>query len=152
MQIFHSLEDICSYMQTNLQYTSEQQREQSRHHGHQWKRPAETLKDGFGYCYDLAAFALAAIEASNLGEAKLLLVCWDQWGKKSNSGHFVCVYPDQSQNEYLCIDNGFLKGPLSFAELLQVAARNNTVLSYRWFEAHEIPYHTKYSDMAGFLK
>ena len=148
IESFDSPESICSYMHTHLHYASSEQREHSKRHGHHWKKPCETFKDGYGYCYDLAAFALASLEMSGFKSAQLLFVYWGRWGIEGNTGHFVCVYP--SQQDYGIIDNGILKTASSFDQLLQQASRNRDISGYRWFDSHQIPYHTRYADMAHF--
>ncbi|MDO6763117.1 hypothetical protein Q4592_06130 [Agarivorans sp. 1_MG-2023] len=135
-------------MRKHIGYTSKQQRVLSTSHGCWWKTPQQTFEDGYGFCYDLAAFALHGLELSNIACARLLFVSWGEWGGESNAGHFVCVY--QQNDGYFCIDNGRLKGPFTFKQLLLATSRNHKLKSYRWFEKHDIAYHTRYSDMTGF--
>lgn len=146
---FRSAEMISHFMQANLQYASKEQRRRSRKNGCWWKTPAETFNDRFGFCYDLAAFALSGFERSGLTQAQLLFVAWGRWGIESNAGHFVCVH--RVGKFYYSIDNGVLKGPYSFEQLLLSASRNRKVLAYRYFASKDIPYHTRYCDMAGLV-
>lgn len=142
--------DLCQFMQQRLSYTNQQQRKQADLNGFWWKTLAETLRDGHGFCYDLAAFALHHLQALDLLETKLLFVAWGDFGKASNSGHFVCTF--QQDQDYYCIDNGFLKGPLSLAGLLKTASRNRAITVYKWFLPNEICYHLSYLGMNKFVK
>ncbi len=145
---FRSAEMISRFTQANLRYASEEQRRRSRGNGYWWKTPEETFNDRFGFCYDLAAFALCGLENSGLTEAQLLFVAWGRWGIESNAGHFVCIH--RIGESYYSIDNGILKGPYSFEQLLLSASRNREILSYKHFKAKDIPYHIRYSDMTSF--
>lgn len=55
---FSDVADLCQFMQQRLSYTNQHQRSQAALTGYHWKTPSETLRDGHGFCYDLAAFAL----------------------------------------------------------------------------------------------
>ena len=152
MQAMESLDlikDVCRFMQNNLQYCSPEQRAYSRANGCWWKTPEETLKDGFGFCYDLSAFALHSLEKAGLVKSKLLFVAWGHWGAESNAGHFVCIY--KIGDSFYSIDNGILKGPFSFNQLFLSASRGREIHSYRYFTSDQIPYHTTYENMAEFL-
>jgi hypothetical protein len=146
---FRSAEMISHFMQANLQYASEEQRINSRENGFWWKTPEETFNDSFGFCYDLAAFALYGLRCSGLTDGQLLFVAWGHWGIDSNAGHFVCIH--RKGESYYSIDNGVLKGPYSFEQLLLSASRDREILSYRYFTAKEVPYHVRYSDMTNFV-
>lgn len=149
MASFRSVEMISNFMQRNLQYSSKEQRRHSSKHGCWWKTPEETFSDRFGFCYDLAAFALRAFESFSITQAQLLFVAWRRWGIESDSGHFVFVH--RVGELYYSIDNGVLKGPFSYDQLLLSAARNRKICSYKHFTAKQIPYHVRYSDMTSFV-
>ena len=149
MASFRSAEMISHFMQANMQYASEEQRRHSRENGCWWKTPEETFSDSFGFCYDLAAFALSGLKYLGLNEAQLLFVAWGRWGIESNAGHFVCVHC--VGESYYSIDNGVLKGPYSFDQLLLSASRNRKIWSYKHFAAKQIPYHIRYNDMTTFV-
>lgn len=146
---FSFAKTLSHFMRANLRYASEEQRLLSRNFGYWWKTPEETFNDRFGFCYDLAAFALCGLEQSGLTEAKLLFVAWGEWGIESNSGHFVCFYC--VGNSYYSIDNGVLKGPYSFNQLLLSASRSISISSYKIFSAIDIPFRMSYWDMRGFV-
>lgn len=137
-------------MQDNLKYATKEQKQASKIYGCWWKTPEETYCDGFGFCYDLASFALECLLCSNLAHANILFVAWGDWGKDSNAGHFVCTY--RIDSFYYCIDNGYLKGPYSFDQLLQVTARNRAIHTHRFIESDHIHYHLKYQEMGCFLE
>ena len=61
-------------MLRHIPYTSDTQREESGLHGHSWKTPEETYEDGYGYCYDLSAFALHCLWEHNYDDAKIMFV------------------------------------------------------------------------------
>lgn len=146
---FSSVKMLSQFMLANLQYASDEQRRLSRNYGCWWKTPEETFNDRFGFCYDLAAFALCGLVQSGLTDAQLLFVAWGRWGIESNSGHFVCIYC--VGNSYYSIDNGELKGPYSLKQLLLSASRSRSISSYKFFSAKDIPYHMSYRDMGGFV-
>jgi len=144
-----SVEAISDYMTRHIHYADGKQRILSQDTGCWWKKPEETFRDKFGFCYDLAAFALYCIGQSCTHSGALLFVKWGDWGRTSNSGHFVCTF--QREGDYYSIDNGVLKGPYrSFADLFQCAARNRRVLAYRFYTLEQVPFHTKYIDMVDF--
>jgi hypothetical protein len=149
MMSFRSAEMVSRFMQSNMQYASEEQRLRSRKNGCWWKTPEETFSDRFGFCYDLAAFALQSLECCGITDAELLFVAWGRWGIESNSGHFVCIH--RVGEFYYSIDNGILKGPFLYDELLLSTSRNQKICSYRHFTAKQIPYHIRYSDMMTFV-
>lgn len=140
---------VASAMQRHLTYANESQRILSRSHGYRWKIPAETVYDGYGFCYDLAAYALNALATFSFRELKLLFVWWGEWGRVSQSGHMVCQF--QIDDGLYMIDNGFLKGPYQSREaLISHIARGRQVKGYRFFDFPEIPFHLRYSEMDYF--
>ncbi|WP_406611360.1 hypothetical protein [Agarivorans sp. JK6] len=146
---FSDVTDLCQFMQQRLSYTNQQQRKQAALNGFWWKTPSETLRDGHGFCYDLAAFALHHLPSSLLPQAKLLLVVWGDFGNQSNAGHFVCTF--KIQKSFYSIGNGRLKGPFTFSALLQSASRSNQVIVYKWLLLRDISYHISYKEMAKFI-
>jgi hypothetical protein len=64
----------------------------SRDYGFWWETPEETFNDGFGFCYDLAVFALYGPGSSGLTGGQLLFVAWGRWVVESSVGHFVCIH------------------------------------------------------------
>jgi len=142
-------QEICDEMGSCLHYATPEQKALAREYGCWWKFPAETRKDGFGFCYDLAAVALQALIDEGCEEARLLFVRWGDWGFAANSGHFVCVF--ETEAGYHLIDNGVLKGPFpTFDCLLETAGRGHRVECYRWFTFEQIPFHTSYVSMRMF--
>ncbi|WP_026972860.1 transglutaminase-like domain-containing protein [Aliagarivorans marinus] len=148
---FRSAEHLAEFMQTKLSYASAEQREQSKAHGCQWKQPQQTYRDGYGFCYDLASFALAALAHSNIASAKLLMVAWDEWGARRNTSHVTCFYP-VSTMRFMCFDNGKLYGPMDQAQLMLQASRGQAIQYYRVFDAHEIPYRTPFNELGALLR
>jgi hypothetical protein len=146
---FISVKDLCLFMQNNLLYCNEQQRQIAKINGYWWKTPEETFIDRYGFCYDLAAFALDGLIYSHLAQAKLLFVAWGRWGVESNSGHIVCFY--HSDDLYWSIDNAILKGPFNYDELLLNTSRGHNIHTVMHFEAIHIPYHIRYEEMTSFI-
>lgn len=138
-------------MLRHLTYTQAEQRQQAKHQGYLWKAPEQTYQDGHGFCYELAAFALSAIQHSKLGRAQLLFVAWDEWGQSTNTSHCICYFND-NQGHYHCVDNGLIKGPFNRQMLLQCSARKHTIKYYRVFDAHEIPYRTPFNELGKLLR
>ena len=144
-----SPQSISHYMLNRIHYTKGVQYDSSRIHGYHWKYPEETFKDGYGFCYDLSAFALYALRRHGNSSARLLFVCWGNWGIVSESGHFVTVY--EEGNQYYSIDSGVLKGPFGTLDgLLKSASRNRKIRNHRFFNYDEIRFHTTYTDMRFF--
>ncbi|WP_026958576.1 transglutaminase-like domain-containing protein [Aliagarivorans taiwanensis] len=148
---FRSAEHLAEFMQTKLSYASAEQREHSKAHGCQWKQPQQTYRDGYGFCYDLASFALTALAQSNIASAKLLMVAWDEWGVRQNTAHVTCFYP-VSTARFICFDNGKLYGPMDKAQLEQQTSRRHAIRYYRVFDAHEIPYRTPFNELGKLLR
>jgi len=148
ISLLSSPEELQGFMQKHLQYASDSQRLLSRSHGYHWKTPEETFNDGFGFCYDLAAFSAWALARMGVKNARLLLVVWGRWGTETNSGHFVCTW--QYAGYWYCFDNGFFKGPFLWVDLLLTASRQRMVKSVKWFDLSEVPWHIRYYDMSRF--
>jgi hypothetical protein len=147
----NTAEKLSEYMLNNIKYTSKQQRKLSRKHGHNWKTPQETFLDKYGYCYDLSAFALHGLLKNNYQEAKLLFYCEWNWGKESNSGHFVATFVDGGMIQL--IDNGRLKGPFrNYKEIIDYYSKRRKIKHYRFFEYDEIPFHIRYDEMGYFCR
>lgn len=145
----NSPEKISKFMLKNITYTSSTQRKNARKNEYWWKTPQETFSDGHGFCYDLSAFALYCLIKNNYTNAKVLFVCWGDWGKRSNTGHLVCIFIQN--NQLYSIDNGKLKGPFySVNQLINSASRNRKIKGYGIFLFDEIPFHTPYNKMDYF--
>ena len=143
---------IDDFMRTYIRYTSKGfQWDESRRHGFRWKSPKETYDDGYGFCYDLSAFALHCLLEHGYNDAKILFVCFGDWGNESNSGHLVSLFSENGQ-DYL-FNDGRVMGPFSsFDEILDVASHGYPIKYYRFFKYEEIPFQTKYDDMDYFCR
>ena len=147
----NTAEIISEYMTDQIHYTPSSQRFIARKYGYWWKTPQETFHDKYGFCFDLSAFALYCLVENGHPNAKILFVCWGDWGNKSNTGHMVCMF--EKSNKYYSIDNGKLKGPFNTLEqLIESASRNRKVKGYRFFHYSEIPFHTPYKGMNHFCE
>ncbi len=145
----NSAEIISEYMIDQIHYTSSSQRYSARKYGYWWKTPQETFNDKYGFCYDLSAFALYCLVENGHANAKILFVCWGDWGNKSNTGHLVCMF--EKNNKYHSIDNGKLKGSFNTLEqLIESASRKREVKGYKFFHYNEIPFHIPYKEMNYF--
>jgi len=144
---------ISEYMLHNLHYTSESngERVKSRQHWYSWKHPIKTFLDTYGFCYDLAAFSLYALLKNEYSDAKLMFVCWGDWGNESNSGHFVSFFKEKENEKFYVINNGIYQGPFDDIEQVKhVAAGGRKILHARLFSFDEIPFRIRYTNMEYF--
>lgn len=142
-------EALSGFMQRYVTYTSSAQRVASEKNGHWWKLPDETYQDGYGYCYDLSAFALYCLLDNGFDDARLMFACFGDWGNASNSGHFVAYFT--RGGAYWTINNGALHGPYNNLQgVIADASFGNNITTYRIFAYNEIPFHTPYADMDYF--
>lgn len=149
MERLSTPEKISEYMRGNIHYATPSDRKKSQTKGCWWKTPEETFNDRFGFCYDLAAFALYGLVKHAQPNSKLLFTRWGNWGRESNSGHFVAVYG--KDGAYHSIDNGRLKGPFnSLDQLLMSTARNNKIKHSCFFSYDSLPFHMPYNEMMIF--
>lgn len=140
---------ISAYMRKNIKYTPKAKKKIAAQNGYWWKTPEETFTDKYGFCYDLSAFALHCLIENGYSNAKLLFVCWGNWGRDSRSGHVVAMF--QKNKKYYSIDNGKLLGPFkSLENVIRGASHNHKVKHSKTFEYNEIPYHTPYNKMDYF--
>ena len=144
-----SANQLSEFMLANIHYANELQRRCSADHGYCWKTPAETLNDGYGFCYDLSAFALYCLKRQGYNASRLLFTYWGQWGSESGTGHFVCVF--REQGAFHAFDNGYLKGPYhSLRQIIRVVAKGRPVQGYQLLSWSQIPFHTPYRQL-GYL-
>jgi Transglutaminase-like domain len=140
---------ISDFMQVNIPYATADQREASRSQGFDWKTPEETFDDGYGFCYDLSAFALYCLLADGYDDARIMFVCWGNWGHESSSGHFVAFF--QNDGYYYTINNGDLHGRFhSIDDVMKDASWGRPIIHYHIFAYDEIPFGIKYEDMDYF--
>lgn len=140
---------ISDFMHTYITYATADQREASRAQGFYWKTPEETFDDGYGFCYDLSAFALYCLLEDGYNDARIMFVCYGDWGHESNSGHMVAFFKMGSY--YYTINNGDFDGPfLNISKVEEDASWGRPIIHSHIFAYEEIPFGTKYEDMAYF--